>query len=372
MRFTLASMLCGMLTAATALPADAASDADLSVVINPRTGATQLRNDSGSALTIDGYLFDAAADLFERSTWSSLTGASTPGWVEGGTPNADPMITVDNVLSEVALEDSLTLPEGGTIDLGAAYVPFAPTAFAEEEPTFDFTYSSPGNGVFTGDVEFSIANNITLIVDRGTGSAELVNQSEFDVTIDSYLILSNPGDIEGGVLDENGWVPLEVSQGVGGGWQASPGSTTRIGEGNLLGSAFLAKDGGSLDIGEAIDPAKLVDETDLSLEFSLIGQESVQGNVLFVGADVELFAGDFDASGEVNNTDLNLLLDNWGEGSVPAEWVNNFTEPFVNNDELNFLLDTWGDGTGSSSSAVPEPSAGILILVGGLIARRRG
>ncbi|MEO1497961.1 MAG: PEP-CTERM sorting domain-containing protein [Planctomycetota bacterium] len=80
--------------------------------------------------------------------------------------------------------------------------------------------------------------------------------------------------------------------------------------------------------------------------------------------------GDFDASGEVDNDDLNLLLNNWGEpaANVDPAWVNNLSGN-VDNNELNALLDNWGFGTGS---AVPEPTAALLLVAGVAgLARRR-
>lgn len=359
MRFTLASMLCGVLAAA-ATPATAAPDAAFSVVIDPTTGATSLRNDSGAPLTIDGYLFDATSDLFDRTSWSSLTDNSTPGWVEGGA------VDQSDALSEVNLGGDLTLPAGGTIDLGSAYTPFAPAEFAEPEPTFDFSYSVPGSGVFAGDVEFSTSNNIVLVIDRSTGDVSLTNQSGFGVSIDSYLVLSGAG--AGSVLDPIGWTPLEDSQGAPGGWKASPGSTTRIGEGNLLGSAFLAPNGGSLPLGQPINLGALEDELDVSLEFSLAGQESVSGNVLFVGEAATVVEGDFNADGRVDNGDLNLLLGSWGDSTVPASWVNSFIAP-VDNGELNALLGDWGFGV--PSVAIPEPTSLVLLGLAAAAVRRR-
>ncbi|MEO1496964.1 MAG: hypothetical protein AAFV43_07435 [Planctomycetota bacterium] len=67
--------------------------------------------------------------------------------------------------------------------------------------------------------------------------------------------------------------------------------------------------------------------------------------------------GDFNADGRVDNTDLGLLLNGWGSSSVPAEWVNTFTDP-VNNDELNALINDWGSGF----FTVPEPSAITLVV----------
>ncbi|MEO1495979.1 MAG: hypothetical protein AAFV43_02390 [Planctomycetota bacterium] len=87
---------------------------------------------------------------------------------------------------------------------------------------------------------------------------------------------------------------------------------------------------------------------------------------LFATAAVTAVEGDFSGDGRVNNEDLNLLLNNWGQATVPAEWTGAFTSP-VNNDELNPLLNGWGTGT-----SVPEPRAALLAaLAVAAVGRRR-
>ncbi|MEO1496969.1 MAG: hypothetical protein AAFV43_07460 [Planctomycetota bacterium] len=79
--------------------------------------------------------------------------------------------------------------------------------------------------------------------------------------------------------------------------------------------------------------------------------------------------GDFNDDGRVDNADLNLMLDNWGEPTVPDEWVGFFTDnPGVNNDELGKILNNWGVGT---SVSVPEPAGVWLIAVSVFACRRR-
>ncbi|MEO1496602.1 MAG: PEP-CTERM sorting domain-containing protein [Planctomycetota bacterium] len=78
--------------------------------------------------------------------------------------------------------------------------------------------------------------------------------------------------------------------------------------------------------------------------------------------------GDFNADGTVDNGDLNLLLNNWGElaAAVDPLWVNNLNGT-VDNDELNALLNNWGFGI----SAVPEPTTALLLLAGLAMRSRR-
>lgn len=83
--------------------------------------------------------------------------------------------------------------------------------------------------------------------------------------------------------------------------------------------------------------------------------------------------GDFSGDGRVDNTDLNLLLVNWGTpvGPPPPGWNGVLpTSLAVDNDELNSLLLNWGFGTGSS--AIPEPASLVLFILGGLAVRQMG
>ncbi|MEO1497090.1 MAG: CRTAC1 family protein [Planctomycetota bacterium] len=84
----------------------------------------------------------------------------------------------------------------------------------------------------------------------------------------------------------------------------------------------------------------------------------------FAIANIE---GDFNGDGAVNNDDLNLLLNNWGETDVAPEWVNGLSGA-VDNEELNRLLNSWGVGTGAP---VPEPATLLLSLCGLAALRRR-
>lgn len=95
-----------------------------------------------------------------------------------------------------------------------------------------------------------------------------------------------------------------------------------------------------------------------------IGEQTVFQTTLPISAGVvgseAPTPGDFNADGQTDNGDLNLLLGNWGSNTVPAEWVNGFTAP-VDNDELNALLPWWRLGF-ELSGAVPEPTTLLLVL----------
>ncbi len=91
--------------------------------------------------------------------------------------------------------------------------------------------------------------------------------------------------------------------------------------------------------------------------------------------------GDFDGSGQVEQTDLDFVLLNWGDTDVSdvTEWVNfpggGGFDGQVNQNELDFVLLNWGDTAAPdfAGSSVPEPAALALLSLGGLalLGRRR-
>jgi hypothetical protein len=93
---------------------------------------------------------------------------------------------------------------------------------------------------------------------------------------------------------------------------------------------------------------------------------------LALGQPVHI-AGDYDASGGVNQADLDVVLLNWGAGSRPAAWVHD-TALFaqtgqVDQSALDGVLLRWGATDGVVATAltgqgsVPEPHAIAIALV---------
>lgn len=80
-------------------------------------------------------------------------------------------------------------------------------------------------------------------------------------------------------------------------------------------------------------------------------------------------AGDFDASGRVEQGDLNLVLSNWGvdvSSGAPAGWISQAPQGIVDQAELNAVLNHWGSSTAPSFDPqnVPEPAAAFVFLAG--------
>jgi len=155
-----------------------AQDEGFSVVVNPTTGAARLRNDSNTAIDIDGYLLVAEQDVFAPGNWSSLKDNQMQGWQEGQ--------STDLIIGEVNLDTALTIPVGGDVAIGAPYDVFTPSAIGEPEPEFGITYSVAGVGVFRGELEFESRNNVVLRVNPTTGALHASWRGEsrrFDATI---------------------------------------------------------------------------------------------------------------------------------------------------------------------------------------------
>jgi hypothetical protein len=92
--------------------------------------------------------------------------------------------------------------------------------------------------------------------------------------------------------------------------------------------------------------------------------------------------GDYNCSGAVEQGDLDLVLQNWGDASPPVAagwWSQQPGDGFVNQDDLDGVLQNWGDAfvwpapLAAATAAVPEPSSVLLLAAGaaGLASWRR-
>ncbi|MEM8494156.1 MAG: hypothetical protein AAF663_02065, partial [Planctomycetota bacterium] len=83
--------------------------------------------------------------------------------------------------------------------------------------------------------------------------------------------------------------------------------------------------------------------------------------------------GDLDGSGSVEQSDLNLVLNNWGQPRSFESSGEPFATPTVDQEELNRVLNNWG-GTSApnfNGLSVPEPAAAGAAALFGLICCRR-
>jgi len=243
------------------------------------------------------------------------------------------------------------------------------------------------------------ANGVTLLGSLPTGE---VMQQATDVSIDGSFIVgegrmrvgtgSNSRFHQRAFFWREGEGIIELGDLPGGSTHthaygvSDDGSTVVGSSGTELGShAFVwNEDGGMQRLYNILDDGGV----DLShwTSFGTINAISadgrwVTGRGVNIDGDYESFladlyfpiAGDFDGDGFVGVADLDILLANWGQTVDPGaiELGDLVVDGQINQDDLAALIDLWGNGT-PPDSQVPEPGtlAGLL-LVGGLLARRR-
>ena len=106
------------------------------------------------------------------------------------------------------------------------------------------------------------------------------------------------------------------------------------------------------------------------------------GGVTIGAATVDTgLEGDYDGNGFVSQADLDLVLLNWGDSSLPSGFEEGNIPggaPFdalISQNELDGVLLNWGNGTppAPAIAAVPEPATAALAGLGGLLllGRRR-
>ncbi|MEM8782123.1 MAG: PEP-CTERM sorting domain-containing protein [Planctomycetota bacterium] len=116
-----------------------------------------------------------------------------------------------------------------------------------------------------------------------------------------------------------------------------------------------------------ISSANSFDETDYDLVIDNFLLETIAATV---GGGI---VGDYDDSGQVEQGDLNLVLNNWGSAAPFAPNGDPFTTPNVDQEELNRVLNNWGSTTAPSfeGAAVPEPASLALLGAMALAGLRR-
>ncbi|MEM8494153.1 MAG: choice-of-anchor tandem repeat NxxGxxAF-containing protein [Planctomycetota bacterium] len=81
--------------------------------------------------------------------------------------------------------------------------------------------------------------------------------------------------------------------------------------------------------------------------------------------------GDYNASGQVEQGDLNLVLNNWGldtGGVAPPGWINfDPASGQIDQADLNLVLNNWGSSATPSFEGFAVPEPGVAALLAGLV-----
>ena len=116
----------------------------------------------------------------------------------------------------------------------------------------------------------------------------------------------------------------------------------------------------------------LAAETTSSIDEIRFG--TTYGDVAPIAGGVVGEPGDYDNDGFVGQSDLDLVLLNWGVQTppIPAGWVNEQPSGQIGQAQLDGVLLNWGNGS-STVGSVPEPSSLLLLSIAGALGfmRRR-
>ena len=208
---------------------------------------------------------------------------------------------------------------------------------------YNLRHVEPGNGV--GDVVASFAKTSHAVVD-----STAINRSL-------------PGAPANRVYDSISANPLGVSVGYGDLYGRNI-PTQRIDITGIAPAQYW------LEV--VVDPLGYVQETD---ETNNTARILVDLSLMPTGAAT--VPGDYDQSGTVGQSDLNLVLLNWGrdvnDTGIPNDWVNDRPSGVIGQAELNGALLNWGNTSepGSTMLSLPEPFGLSLILGLCFVTQRR-
>ena len=229
--------------------------------------------------------------------------------------------------------------------------------------------AEPGHGVFLeigegGDngmtASLALEPRLQLSVDRATGNAFLENLTATETfDIKGYVVTS----LDGSLLPD-GWTSL--ADGDGSWLESANAASNHLSETNRSGTTEVGP-AASLALGAifaAPGEAGTLDE--VSFRYFANGQ-SFEGLMKLVDKEITAgITGDYNASNQVEQGDLDLVLLNWGQQTppVPDGWTNDLPDGAIDQAELDKVLLNWGNTSGLAvGSSVPEPATWLLTLV---------
>jgi hypothetical protein len=250
----------------------------------------------------------------------------------------------------------------------------------------DFPFECAGGECYTTELEgmvddFRVYDEemapsvLRAEVDLTTGEITLLG-GEFHRDIRYYELAS-----ESGSLNPDGWDSFEsqmlneISPDDGDHWNELAGDESMLAEGFLLGSSSFDENR-TESLGTAFSTGGTKDLELIAVTSDLV---DIPVEVSYVNPPVGV-PGDYDASGQVAQGDLDLVLLNWGKtvppDPVPEGWINEQPAGLIGQGALDGVLLNWGNTAASGAvagAAVPEPAAFVTILIAAaaLGARRR-
>ena len=343
----------------------------LILTVNRDTGEMTVRNPYDGQIAIDAYSVTSARGSMVTS-YAGL-GSSTPNagvWVKPTPPGANTINALSEVKTPLGEEDAYDLFPVDSVSLGTGFNRLGVGAnienfgFDGEDLVFQYGGLSTNDPLITGHIEYigtKFENDFVLRVNPTTGQAFLKNDSLTTLKFDGYSLLSSTNALVGAGFT-----------GLGGTWATSqPPTSGALTQTNFSGSTTLAP-GAQLPIGDVSVAGFTTDVDKAGLSVQYILSENLP------------LPGDYNNNHAVDAADYTMWRDHLGQtfqltnegfsvtaGTVTTEDYNVWRANFGRSSTTTFrtgsvVFDlTAGSGGGSlGGSPVPEPSAGLLMLMG--------
>ena len=255
--------------------------------------------------------------------------------------------------------------------------PFTQRTFSDTSSglfTYDLTKSTGTGDITTAGQNVQVtANTIAAQLAANTQGSTAIARATLDLrfTLTDPAQLSLTGNAQGPGQDFSGGYSLSLRR------ITDPGNTFL-----LTTSGFTAANWASL----LATPLPLTPGSyDLRMVASISGGAvgSTTNHALLQLAGNAALAGDYNDSGSVEQGDLDLVLNNWGQPRGTWQNANGFTSAAVDQEELDRVLNHWGSSNaptlqsglpgalpGAFPGAVPEPASALLSLAGLTTLRR--
>jgi hypothetical protein len=301
-------------------------------------------NTGPAPVSIDGYSIRSPLGGLDPSKWNSLQDQAVSDWRES------PQGGAATQLSELKPTNATAITAGAPRVLGDIFKYPNAQVFGTELEDISFEYYATDGSVVQGLVNYTgnkRFNNLVLLVDPISGAARLENESNLAVDIDGYKITS----VSGSLLPANGnWNSLDDQNAAGGDWRESSPTSSQLAELKPSGEANLTS-GIFFNMGSLFKTTAAGGTQDLTFEYLFPeDDEFSQGVVVYRSLTL---AGDYNGNGIVDAADYVVWRNNNGTQAEYNTWRMNFGN-------------TLGSGSGTvvtSSTNVPEPASGMLVIV---------
>ena len=315
--------------------------------VSRETGAAVIRNMVGGPVEIAGYSVESSGGLISLGGWNSFEEQGLAGWVEA---NPDRFTRV----SELNLLNATTLAVGDSVDIGNIFDGIGEPP-ANEDLTFDFLLAD-GRTLSTEVQYTGPPNDLFLAIDPATGEASINHTSAlippFDVT--AFSVLSESGSLD---------PPTEAL--LGDGFTNANPQPTGYTEVSLEGSRLFSE-GDSVSLGAIFDTAG---SQDVTFTFATSDGAVRSGSVVFGAVDAGPVCdpntgGDIDGDGTVGFSDFLQVSNNFGQAVADHTQGDIDCNGSVEFSDFLVLSNAFGTTVGAEAASVPEPTSGLLLLLG--------